>query len=243
VHAGAFGACLMQKPSLVADCVAAMKAVTHIPITVKFRIGVVDRKQAGSTEAAMQAALRFDDADAEALREFAQALLGAGADCLIVHARKAVLGGLSPHENRTVPPLRYDVVADLKRALPGVPVLVNGGYRTSAAVQEALETFDGVMIGREAYHRPEMLAELHAALHPGDRATPLAEVLENMQRYAAREVGEGTPVNAITRHMLGLLAGKPGAKSLRQLLSRDVQQGAPVAEVFSRAKELASASP
>jgi tRNA-dihydrouridine synthase A len=159
-----------------------------------------------------------------------------------MHARKAVLGGLSPHENRTVPLLRYDVVADLKRALPGVPVLVNGGYRTSAAVGEALESFDGVMIGREAYHRPELLGELHQALHPGDRATSVAEVLENMQRYAAREVAEGTPLNAITRHMLGLLSGKPGAKALRQLLSLDVQQGAPVGEVFSRAKELASVS-
>jgi tRNA-dihydrouridine synthase A len=240
VHAGAFGACLMLQPARVADCVAAMKGVTNVPVTVKFRIGVVDRDAAGGSTAAMQAALRFSEADAVALHEFAHALLGAGADALIVHARKAVLGGLSPHENRTVPPLRYDVVAELKRALPHVLVVVNGGYRTGAGVIEALETFDGVMIGREAYHRPALLAQLHAQLHPGEPAASTAQVLEVMHAYAQREVAAGTRLSAITRHMLGLLSGTPGAKELRQLLSHDVQQGADLDDVFSRAKVIAA---
>jgi tRNA-dihydrouridine synthase A len=241
VHAGAFGACLMQRPRLVAECVAAMKRKVRIPVTVKFRIGVVDRNAVGGTQPAMQAALRFNESDAQELEEFASALLGAGTDCLIVHARKAVLGGLSPHENRTVPPLRYDVVEELKRILPAVPLVVNGGLRTAATVLQALDTFDGVMVGREAYHRPELLGELHAALHPDSPAGPdAAQVLEAMRVYAAREVATGTPLNAITRHMLGLLSGTPGARALRQVLSRDVQQGAPVDEVFSRAIALAA---
>ena len=241
VHAGAFGACLMQRPRLVAECVAAMKRSVRIPVTVKFRIGVVDGNEAGGAQPAMQAALRFSEADAQALEDFACALLGAGTDCLIVHARKAVLGGLSPHENRTVPPLRYDVVAALKGALPAVPLVVNGGLRTPASVLQALDIFDGVMVGREAYHRPELLGQLHAALHPdGPPAPDPAQVLDAMRSYASREVALGTPLNAITRHMLGLLSGSPGARALRQVLSRDVQQGAPVDEVFSRAMVLAA---
>jgi tRNA-dihydrouridine synthase A len=242
VHAGAFGACLMLRPALVAECVAAMKQVVRIPVTVKFRIGVVDRDAAGGSAPAMQSALQFDSVDGAALERFARVLLDAGTDCLIVHARKAVLGGLSPHENRTVPPLRYDVVAALKRVLPDVPLVVNGGLRTTGSVIEALDTFDGVMIGREAYHRPELLGELHAALHPGHAAEnpDPGQVLEAMRAYATREVAAGTPLNAITRHMLGLLSGRPGARTLRQVLSRDVQQGAPVDEVFNRAIGLAA---
>jgi tRNA-dihydrouridine synthase A len=225
----------------VAECVAAMKRAVLIPVTVKFRIGVVDRNEAGGTQPAMNAALRYNEDDAIALEEFASALLGAGTDCLIVHARKAVLGGLSPHENRTVPPLRYDAVAELKRVLPAVPLVVNGGLRTAASVLQALDTFDGVMVGREAYHRPELLGELHAALHPGAAPGPdPGQVLDGMRSYAAREVALGTPLNAITRHMLGLLSGSPGARALRQVLSRDVQQGTPVDEVFSRARALAA---
>jgi tRNA-dihydrouridine synthase A len=240
VHAGAFGACLMQRPKLVAECVAAMKRAVRIPVTVKFRIGVVNRDAAGGSRPAMQAAQRFDEADAVALEEFACALLGAGTDCLIVHARKAVLGGLSPHENRTVPPLRYDAVAHLKSMLPAVPLIVNGGLRTAQTVLQALDTFDGVMIGREAYHRPELLGELHAALHPDAGSVNLEQVLVAMRAYAARETAKGTPLNAITRHMLGLLNGRPGARNLRQVLSREVQQGAPIDEVFSQAMALAA---
>ncbi len=241
VHAGAFGACLMNTPAVVAECVAAMKRAVRVPVTVKMRIGVVDRSRAGSTAAATDAAQRFDDADMADLLAFVQAIVAAGADALIVHARKAVLGGLSPHENRTVPPLRYDVVSQLKTMLPGVPVIVNGGLRTTETVVRALGTYDGVMIGREAYHRPELLGELHVALHAGNstRAVDPAQVLEAMRAYASREVAQGTHLRAITRHMLGLLSGRPGARTRRQVLSRNAQQGGSVDEVITAAMAIA----
>jgi tRNA-dihydrouridine synthase A len=249
VRVGAFGACLMQQPQLVAECVAAMKQAVRLPVTVKFRIGVVDRDAEGSGAAALARGQIFDADDARMLEQFARALMAAGTDMLIVHARKAVLGGLSPHENRTVPPLRYAAVASLRTALrldsgtAAVPVIVNGGMRARAEVLQALGEFDGVMIGREAYHRPDLLGELHAALHPDDPPAPGAvEVLHAMREYAQRELAAGTPLNAITRHMLGLLNGRPGAKALRQVLSADVQQGVPVAEVFNRALALAGAA-
>lgn len=249
VRSGAFGACLMQQPQLVAECVAAMKQAVRLPVTVKFRIGVVDRDAEGSSAAALARGQAFDADDARLLEQFARGLLAAGTDMLIVHARKAVLGGLSPHENRTVPPLRYDAVASLRAALrqatggAAVPVIVNGGLRLPAEVLQALEDFDGVMIGREAYHRPQLLGDLHAALHPEDPPAPgPVEVLHAMREYAQRERASGTPLHAITRHMLGLLNGRPGAKALRQILSADVQQGVPLAEVFNRALVLAGAA-
>jgi tRNA-dihydrouridine synthase A len=160
-----------------------------------------------------------------------------------VHARKAVLGGLSPHENRTVPPLRTEAVAALRAAHPRMPVVVNGGFRTREAVLRALQQFDGVMIGREAYHRPELLAELHTALYPEAPPAPTAaSILEMMREYAQRETRNGTPMAAITRHMLGLLAGRPGAKALRQVLSEDVRQGLDATEVFSNAIALVAAA-
>jgi tRNA-dihydrouridine synthase A len=251
VRSGAFGACLMQRPQLVADCVAAMKQAVTVPVTVKFRIGVVDQDAVGDRTRALLRGQEFNDRDALELEAFARALLSVRTDGLIVHARKAVLGGLSPHENRTVPPLRYDAVARLRSALGGVagpagarvPVVVNGGLRACTEVLDALQSFDGVMIGREAYHRPQLLAELHHALHPDDPPSPRpAQVLEVMQAYAAREAAAGTPLHAITRHMLGLLSGRPGAKALRQVLAGDVQQGVPLQEIFSRAMVLAETS-
>lgn len=251
VRSGAFGACLMLRPVLVAECIAAMKAAVKVPVTVKFRIGVVDTAMEGAA-AALASGQRFSDADAVALEAFAREQLQAGADMLVVHARKAVLGGLSPHENRTVPPLRHDEVARLRLALASalpagrtaVPVVVNGGFRTCRDVLSAQERFDGVMIGREAYHRPALLGELHDALHPADAPAPgPPEVLEAMHAYASRETAGGTPLHAITRHMLGLLSGRPCAKALRQLLSAEVQRGTPVDEIFRRAMELATSSP
>lgn len=249
VRSGAFGACLMLRPALVAECIGAMKAVVSVPVTVKFRIGVVDAHSDGS--GALARGQAFSGEDAAALEAFARAQLQAGADMLIVHARKAVLGGLSPHENRTVPPLRPDVVAALRAALsassslrPGAtPIVVNGGFRTCSHVLDALASFDGVMIGREAYHRPQLLAELHNALHADAAPAPGAvQVLQAMHEYARRETAGGTPLHAITRHMLGLLSGRPCAKALRQLLSAEVQQGVPVDEIFSRAMDLAANS-
>lgn len=246
VRSGAFGACLMLQPQLVAVCVAAMKQAVGIPVTVKYRIGVVEREAAGGGAAALRRGQAFDDEDARTLEDFSRTLLAAGTDMLIVHARKAVLGGFSPHENRTVPPLRHDAVAALRQALhvtsgaAAVPVVVNGGLRTCEEVMTALDLFDGVMIGREAYHRPELLAQLQRKLFPHEPPPPgPVQILEAMREYALRETAGGTPLNAITRHMLGLLSGRPGAKALRQQLSEDTQQGRAVNEVFDRAMALA----
>lgn len=240
VRSGAFGACLMLRPGLVAECVAAMKRAVQVPVTVKFRIGVVEREAEGSSAQALARGQEFGARDAAELEHFARSLLAAGADALVVHARKAVLGGLSPHENRTVPPLRYDAVAQLRQALGAAPVIVNGGLRACDEVLSALKRFDGVMIGREAYHRPQLLGELQAALHPADPPPPgPVEVLAAMREYALRETAGGTPLHAITRHMLGLLNGRPGAKALRQILSAEVQRGASVEEIFNRAGDLA----
>jgi tRNA-dihydrouridine synthase A len=180
------------------------------------RIGVVT----SAARDAHAAVAGFSDEDFEDLYGFASAVRAAGADAAIVHARKAVLGGLSPKDNREVPPLRYDVVRRLKQALPGLPVIVNGGLREPRAVLEALSWCDGVMLGREAYHGPYVLAELHQALHPGSGPLPArTAMLERMQRYAERELAAGGRLAAITRHMLGLYAGQPGAREYRRALS------------------------
>ena len=217
VASGAFGACLMLEPERVAECVAAMRAAVSVPVTVKMRIGVV----AGRGAEANAAIARFDEADFEALHRFVRGIRDAGCQVAIVHARKAVLGGLSPKDNREIPPLRYDVVRRLVQEFPELPVIVNGGFRDVQSVMDALEWCDGVMLGREAYHRPWVLTELHRALHPDDaRPSPSHEEhLERMARYAERELARGTRLSAITRHMLGLYAGMPGAREYRRLMS------------------------
>ncbi|HLK71298.1 MAG TPA: tRNA dihydrouridine(20/20a) synthase DusA [Steroidobacteraceae bacterium] len=214
VHAGAFGACLMREPARVADCVAAMRAAVRIPVTVKMRIGVLEQAEYKSIES-------FGDADYEGLRAFVAALQAAGCQHCIVHARQAVLGGLSPRENREVPPLRYDIVRRLKPDFPLLWVGVNGGLRQLAQCREALAWADGIMLGREAYHRPQILSELHRELYPHGWCVPdLAAQLDRMAHYAARESAQGTPLRAITRHMLGLANGRPGARRFRQLLAQ-----------------------
>ncbi|MBV8145289.1 MAG: tRNA dihydrouridine(20/20a) synthase DusA [Gammaproteobacteria bacterium] len=213
VASGAFGACLMREPGRVAECVAAMRAAVGVPVTVKMRIGVSD-----SGAALSGAVARFDERDFESLCRFVEALRGAGCAVAIVHARKAVLGGLSPRENREIPPLRYDVVQRLKGSFPALPLVVNGGLRTADTVVAALAWCDGVMLGREAYHRPFVLAELQHALW----GTPLplrTALIERMQRYAARELARGERLAPIVRHMLGLYAGEPGAREYRRTLS------------------------
>ena len=242
VQAGSFGACLMLDPVRVADCVAAMKSATRLPVTVKLRIGVVLRSEGQKTAQLETLAGHFNDDDWRALEDFSKGLVASGADALIVHARKAVLGGWSPHENRSAPPLRFDIVERLRAALPNVPVVVNGGIRTRDQAREGLARFDGIMIGREAYHRPWLLAEIEAD-RTGEEARPVAAVagiLENMRDYVRREQEIGTRPHAITRHMLGLLSGRPGAKELRHLLSADVQRGMPVDEVFKQAVQIAA---
>jgi tRNA-dihydrouridine synthase A len=171
----------------------------------------------------------------DALCDFVGRLHAAGCDALIVHARKAVLGGLSPKDNRQIPPLRYDVVRRLKAAFPALPLVVNGGLRTAPAVLEALTWCDGVMLGREAYHRPFLLAELQQAMVPGCAPPARAAVLERMHAYAARELARGGRLAPIVRHMLGLYAGEPGAREFRRALSEGARQLNAGAELLLRA--------
>ena len=235
VASGAFGACLMRDPQRVAECVAAMSAAVRVPVTVKMRIGVVSgaqREVAGALE-------RFDEADFEALHEFVALCREAGCRVAIVHARKAVLGGLSPKANREVPPLRYEVVRRLKGAFADLPVVVNGGIRTADAALEALSWCDGVMLGREAYHRPALLEELNHALRPGSTPASREALLERMARYAEKRLAEGHSLGSITRHMLGLYAGEPGAREYRRLMSEGARASGADAGLIRRAAAVA----
>jgi tRNA-dihydrouridine synthase A len=217
VSSGSFGACLMLAPERVAECVAAMKASVRIPVTVKMRIGVVE----GRKREAAAAVSQVSDEDVAQLHRFVTLIRDAGCEVAIVHARKAVLGGLSPKDNREVPPLRYDVVRDLKRQFPALPMIVNGGFHNVPGVLDALTWCDGVMLGREAYHRPFVLAELERALNPQGEGGSISRqaMLDRMARYASRELARGERLSAITRHMLGLYSGEPGAREYRRMLS------------------------
>jgi len=234
VHSGAFGACLMKKPSLVAQCVSAMREVVTIPVTVKLRIGVVDGEELGGEgktrrESAREAAARFGQAEQDALSEFVAGIVAAGCDAIIVHARKAVLGAWSPRDNREIPPLRYDVVQSIKARFAPVPVILNGGLRTPAQVVSELAWADGVMLGREAYHRPMLLSEVSgdASAMPDRMA-----ILERMTAYARREMARGERLSWITRHMLGLYSGLPGAKEFRRQLSEGARDPDAPAELL-----------
>ena len=202
VQGGNFGACLMRAPALVAECIAAMKADVSIPVTVKCRIGV-------------------DEQDTEvALDDLADAVLAAGADGLIVHARKAWLEGLSPKENRDIPPLDYGRVYRLKARLPDVPVSINGGIVSLEDAQAHLGSVDGVMLGRAAYHQPELLLDVDARFFGRDNphADAFAAV-EAFEPYVAGHVESGGRLHDITRHMLGLFTGRPGARAFRRHLA------------------------
>ena len=220
----------MQRPRVVADCVTAMREAVKIPITVKLRIGVVDAGELADEgmsrrESARAAAARFGAAESAALEDFVDGIVAAGCSAVIVHARKAVLGAWSPRDNREIPPLRYDVVYDLRERIKPVPVVLNGGLRTPEQVTSHLEWADGVMLGREAYHRPMLLAELSGS---GVQRASRPQMLERMAEYAARELARGERLSSITRHMLGLYAGQPGAKEFRRRVSegaRDPQAG------------------
>jgi len=234
VASGAFGACLMLEPARVADCVAAMRAAVRVPVTVKMRVGVVTAATGAGRDTAGVA--EFDQRDFEALCRFTAAVHAAGAQVAIVHARKAVLGGLSPRDNREIPPLRYDIVQQLKRAFPALPLVVNGGLRAPREVLAALTWCDGVMLGREAYHRPYVLAELQQALHPEARGLPArAALLERMQRYASHELARGGRLAPIVRHMFGLYAGEPGAREYRRILSEGARVEGVGVELLKRA--------
>jgi tRNA-dihydrouridine synthase A len=237
VQRGSFGACLMAEPQLVADCVKAMVDVVRVPVTVKHRIGI-DKGESY-----------------EFVRDFVGAVSQAGCGVFLVHARNAWLKGLSPKENREVPPLRYDFVHRLKQDFPNLVFAVNGGIRTSAQVAEQLAHVDGVMLGREAYHNPWWLAEWDSAFLGGGTSTGPARtdlmaradlaveltregVEEQMTRYMAREAAaHGTPWSNIARHMLGLRNGLPGARRWRQVWSDHRLKDLPAHEVMVLAHE------
>ncbi|MFT4246666.1 MAG: tRNA dihydrouridine(20/20a) synthase DusA [Pseudomonas sp.] len=200
VQAGRFGACLMREPALVADCVAAMRAAVSIPVTVKCRLGV------------------DEDNDYDTFAAFVDQVVAAGSAMVVVHARNAWLKGLSPKENREIPPLRYDWAHRLKRERPDLPVVLNGGIATPTAAQAHLALLDGVMLGRAAYHEPYVLHELHAALY-GAPLRPRAELLRALRPYVEARLAEGLALKHITRHLLGLFHGQPGGRAFRQVLS------------------------
>ena len=202
VQSGRFGACLMAEPALVAACVAAMKAAVGVPVTVKTRTGIDDRDG-------------YDE-----LAQFVAQVSAAGADRLIVHARKAWLQGLSPRQNREVPPLDYARVYRLKADFPRLEIHVNGGVKTLDEVEAHLRRVDGVMIGREAYHNPWLLAAVDRRFG-GDRAPPpeRREVVRRLLPYIERQLSEGVRLQQITRHILGLYQGVPGARAWRRTLS------------------------
>jgi tRNA-dihydrouridine synthase A len=220
VHAGAFGACLMATPLRVAECVAAIRAAVSVPVTVKMRIGIIDGAN-GAVRVPLRTRLaEYDDADYDRLVGFTQAVSDAGCMVFIVHARQAVLGGLSPKENRDVPPLRSEIVRRLAAQFPRQQFVLNGGLRTVAQAHEAASWSAGLMLGREAYHRPYILSELHQQLFDDGWQRPSERsMLERMARYASLEVASGEPLNAITRHMFGLYAGQGGARAFRARLA------------------------
>lgn len=236
VQRGSFGACLMAEPARVADCVAAMRAAVRIPVTVKMRIGTV----AGGTAQTASDVQKFDAADYAALSGFVAAVVAAGCQVGIVHARKAVLGGWSPKDNRDVPPLRYDVVWRLRQDFPALPMIVNGGVRRAEDAFAMLEHCDGVMLGREAYHRPMVLAEIDRLLAPaGAASTPVAvgAVLMRMADYAEREMLRGERLASITRHMLGLVTHSAGAREYRRMLSEGARAPGAGPELIRRAAQ------
>jgi tRNA-dihydrouridine synthase A len=205
VQSGRFGACLMREPALVGDCVKAMReavaaAGRAVPVTVKCRIGVDDQD------------------DYAGLQHFTEIMLEAGVRVLAVHARKAWLKGLSPKENREVPPLDYARVYRLKREFPQLTVVLNGGITTVEQVRSHLAQLDGVMLGRAAYHDPYLLAQLEAALY-GAPLPSRADVLQRLRPYVEAELARGTALKHLSRHLLGLYQGEPGARAFRRTLS------------------------
>ena len=202
VRAGQFGACLMAEPDLVAECVAAMIATVAIPVTVKTRIGIDERDSYA------------------ALAEFVSSVSQAGCSTFIVHARKAWLSGLSPKENRSVPPLRYDVIEKLKEDFPQLGIVLNGGVESLDGVCRHLRKLNGVMIGREAYQNPYMLARADALVFEDDRRAPgRRDIVERFVPYVERELTRGTRFGHLARHVMGLYLGVPGARAWRRALS------------------------
>jgi tRNA-dihydrouridine synthase A len=223
VQEGRFGACLMAEPELVARCVAAMRDAVNVPVTVKTRIGI-------------------DEKDSyEELARFVSLVSAAGCDTLILHARKAWLKGLSPKENREIPPLRYDVALRLKQDFPSLRVVLNGGVRDLDQAENHLRNFDAVMLGRAAYENPYLLAEADRRLHGEAGETPTrGEIVERLKPYIEAELARGTRLHAITRHILGLFQGVRGGRAWRRHLSENASRPGAGIEVLEAALRMAA---
>ncbi len=219
VQSGAFGACLMSRPEVVADCVRAMRSAVSTPVTIKTRIGIDD----------------FDQY--EFLRDFISANVDAGCDTFVVHARKAILAGLSPKDNRSVPQLNYERVYRVKDAFPELTIVLNGGVTTLDECRKHLQHVDGVMIGRQAYHQPWFLTELEQAFGRDDTyvVPHRHDVIRRMTPYIERELDDGAQLKHITRHLLGLFAGQPGARAWRRYLSEQAHRPGAGLEVLEGA--------
>lgn len=222
VQRGAFGACLMKEPKLVAESVEAMKAVVEIPVTVKCRIGVDDQD------------------DYQSLASFTEQLVAAKVDALVVHARKAWLQGLSPKQNREIPPLDHQRVYQLKKDFPNLEIILNGGVETLEQVELHLQYIDGVMIGRSAYYNPWMLADADLRIFNDsnierDIALSELEVIEQMFPYIDQQLSTGIKLSAMSRHLLGLFSGQPGARQFRRSISEGAHIPGAGIEVIEKA--------
>jgi tRNA-dihydrouridine synthase A len=218
VKSGRFGACLMGEPQLVADCVAAMRAQVTIPVTVKCRIGI-------------------DNQDSyEELQHFIKTVASAGCDVFVMHARKAWLNGLSPRQNREIPPLRYDVVRQIKQDFPKLTIVINGGIKTAAEIAEHLQFVDGVMIGREAYSNPYLLASIQEQFfsRPVDINTR-EQVIEKLMPYVEEQLRNNVRLSSITRHIIGLYQGEKGGRRWRRYLSENAHKPGAGAVVVTEA--------
>jgi tRNA-dihydrouridine synthase A len=221
VKSGRFGACLMLEPAIVAECVLAMKQEVRVPVTIKCRIGVDERDSY------------------EELSQFIGTIAQAGCEIFIVHARKAWLNGLSPKQNREIPPLRYDVVRQIKQDFPALTIVVNGGIKTAAEVEEHLQFVDGVMIGREAYSNPYCLAEIEKKLFaaPENIDTRYA-VVEKLLPYIEEQLKGNVKLSNITRHILGLFQGEIGARKWRRYLSENACKSGADGQVLKDAMQV-----
>ena len=218
VQSGRFGACLMAEPELVADGVAAMRTTVNLPITVKTRIGIDDRDSY------------------EALTDFVGRVASGGCEVFIIHARKSWLRGLSPKENREIPPLRYDIVYRLKRDFPDLTIILNGGLRNLDQAEDELQRVDGVMIGRAAYENPYLLADADRRFFGSDTPLPSRhQVIRAFLPYVENQLQQGTPLHCMTRHVLGLFQGIPGARAWRRHLSEHAHRRGAGVEVLEAA--------
>ncbi len=218
VQSGRFGACLMAEPELVADCVTAMRKVVGVPVTVKTRIGIDDRDSY------------------EELHDFVRIVRDAGCEVFIIHARKAWLKGLSPKQNREIPPLSYETVYRLKQDFPELEIHLNGGVKSLDEAERHLQHVDGVMIGREAYHNPFVMAEVDQRFY-GSPAEPLTrhQIIERLTPYIEAHLATGAPLSHISRHILGLFHGQPHGKQWRRYISENAHKKGAGLEVVARA--------